>query len=111
VYEGGDRVLVFDLEETLAKGRKLRVPWLGPYVIGEKVTDINYLLMAEGNGAIARSHVNRLAKLSKRFVEPQEGVSGVLPDTSRDIKTILEWKEVQGVKQFKIRSRGRNGFK
>jgi hypothetical protein len=100
VYEVGDRVMVFDLEVTVAKGRKLsvpwlgpyvivekvtdinyilkgrklRVPWLGPYVIVEKVTDINYILKAEGNGAIARSHVNRLPKLRERLVEPQEGV-------------------------------------
>jgi hypothetical protein len=110
VCEVGDRVLVFDLEGTMAKGRELRVPWLGPYVIVEKVTEINYILKAEGNGAIARSHVNRLAKLSERLIEPQ-GVSGVFPDTRRDIKSILEWEEVQGVKLFKICSRGRNGFK
>jgi hypothetical protein len=95
----------------VAKGRKLRIPWLGRYTIVEKVTDINYILKTEGNGAMARSHLNRLERFSERLVEPQEGVSGVFPDTRRDIKGILEWKEVQGVKQFKIRSRGRNGFR
>jgi hypothetical protein len=109
VYEVGDRVLVFDVEGTVAKGRKFRAPWLGPYVIVEKVTDINYVLQAEGNRAIARSHVNRLARLSERLVELQ-GVSDVFPDTRRNIRSILEWNEVQSVKQFKIRSRGRNGF-
>jgi hypothetical protein len=109
VYEVDDRVLVFDVEGTVAKGRKLRVPWLGPYVVVEKVTDIKYILKAEGNGAIARSHVNRLARLSERLVELQ-GVSDVFPDTRRYIRSILEWKEVQSVKQFNIRSRGHNGF-
>jgi hypothetical protein len=41
VYEVGDRVLAFDVEGSVAKGRKLRVHWLGPYVIVEKFTDIN----------------------------------------------------------------------
>jgi hypothetical protein len=49
--------------------------------------------------------------LSERLVEPQEGASGVFPDTGRDIQSILEWKEIQNVKRFKIRSCGRNGFK
>jgi hypothetical protein len=53
VYEIGDRVFVLDVEGRVTKGRKFRVPWLGPYVVVVKVTDNNYILKAEGNGAIS----------------------------------------------------------
>eukprot|EP00173_Palmaria_palmata_P001617 Plantae.Rhodophyta-Palmaria_palmata.ctg192.p3 GENE.Plantae.Rhodophyta-Palmaria_palmata.ctg192~~Plantae.Rhodophyta-Palmaria_palmata.ctg192.p3 ORF type:complete len:172 (+),score=38.05 Plantae.Rhodophyta-Palmaria_palmata.ctg192:2302-2817(+) len=110
-YEPGDRVLIFDFKNSVKKDRKLRVTWLGPYKAVEHVTAIIYILEDESNGLIARSHVNRLARLSERLVEPEEGIGGIFPDTRRGIKSILGWKETQNEKQFKIVSRGRNGHK
>lgn len=50
------------------------------------MTDINYILEAEGSGLVARSQVNRLARLSERLVEPKEGIGGIF----QVLVTILE---------------------
>lgn len=66
---------------------------VGPHKIAEKVVDIIYLLLAECNGLMARSHMNRLVRLSERLVERQEGVGGIFLDTRLGIKSILYWIE------------------
>lgn len=45
--------MVYDNEGDIGIGRKLRTPWLGPYVVSEKLTDTNYVLTSEANGATA----------------------------------------------------------
>jgi hypothetical protein len=110
-YEVGDRVLVYDNEGDVAVGRKLRVPWLGPYRVTEKLSKLNYVLRGELTGAEARSHVNRMARLDERLVEPEDPADGVFPDTRRYIRSIMDMREQDGLRKFKLKFRGRNGFK
>lgn len=110
-YQVGDRVLLYDNEGDVAIGRKLRTPWTGPYRVIEKLTPLNYVLKAEASDAVARSHVNRLARLDERVVEAEDGRHGVFPDTLRMIKSIQDWQEKDGVRKFKLRFRGRSGSK
>lgn len=43
----GDRVLVYDNEGDVKKGRKIRWPWLGPYQVTSKETVTNYIITGE----------------------------------------------------------------
>jgi hypothetical protein len=110
-YAVGDRVLVYDNEGDVAVGPKLRVPWLGPYRVTERLSDINYVLRGEMTGVEARSHVKRSAQMDERLVEPEGAANGVFPDTRRYIRSIMDMREQDGVRKFKLKFRGRNRFK
>jgi transposase InsO family protein len=59
-FEEGIRVLVYDEADALAQGRKLRQPWLGPYRVEKRLSDVSYILRAENDASVARVHVNRM---------------------------------------------------
>jgi hypothetical protein len=57
-----ERVLVYDEGGAVAQGRKLRLPWLGPYRVEKKLSDVSYVLCAEIDARVARVHVNRMRR-------------------------------------------------
>jgi hypothetical protein len=73
-----------------------------------KVTDNNYILKAEGNGAIA---CEPACKIERTVGRTGRKSLGCLPTYASRYQKHFGRKEVQCVKQFKICSRGRNGFK
>jgi hypothetical protein len=53
-------VLVYDEAGDLAQGRKLRQPWLGPYRVEKRLSDVSYILRAQNNARVARVNANRM---------------------------------------------------
>jgi transposase InsO family protein len=109
-YDVGDRVLLFHPPALVEEGRKLRSPWLGPYVVTEKLSPIAYILRGEVTGDVARVHVNRLRRLPDAVVETDLPQRGVYPDTRRLYLRILDDKAGTDGRLFKLASPGRNGF-
>ena len=57
----GDRVWLFNSATKKGESRKLQSPWLGPFVILDKLSDVNYKIGAEnGLGRKQIVHYNRL---------------------------------------------------
>jgi hypothetical protein len=48
------RVLLYDEAGAVAQGRKLRKPWMGPYSVKRKLSEVSYLLRAEIDARVAR---------------------------------------------------------
>jgi hypothetical protein len=73
----GDRVLIWHPPGEVEVGRKLRVPWIGPYRIIDQHSPVSYSLKAEGGEKVARAHVNRLRKVEPEALvetsEPKDG--------------------------------------
>lgn len=46
-YEVGDQVLIYHVPWETQQGRKLRVPWIGPYRITEKLSTVGYSATSE----------------------------------------------------------------
>jgi Integrase zinc binding domain/Integrase core domain len=107
-YEVGDTVFVFHPPGLIDKGRKLVPPWLGPYVVQKKLSDISYLL-TDREGKVSRVHVNRLTRTDQDLKETQNPVEGLFPDSRRLLRNVLEYDAIK--KQFKTRSAGRRGYK
>jgi hypothetical protein len=61
-FAEGERVFVYDEAGAVAQGRKLRLPWLGPYRVEKKLSDVSYVLCAENDARVARGHVNRMRR-------------------------------------------------
>jgi len=59
----GDKILLYD--ETVRRGRskKLELQWIGPYIIIEKSSDLNYTI--KRGRKTTRTHANRM----KSFIE------------------------------------------
>lgn len=57
-------MLLFHPPGIIETGRKLRVPWLGPYRIASIHSPFSYELLSETEGKRARVHVNRLRKIN-----------------------------------------------
>ena len=110
-YREGDRVLVYNPPADLKKGRKLSTPWMGPYIIEKKLSDISFILKSEVEGLTARAHVNRLRRFSEDLKETGDPISGVFPDTRRIIKLIMEVEDREDGKYYKIRAARRSGSK
>jgi hypothetical protein len=107
-YEVGETVFVFNPPGLIEKGRKLVPPWLGPYVVQKKLSEISYLL-TDRMGKVSRVHVNRIARTDQDLKETQNPVEGLFPDSRRLLRKVLEYNAIK--KQFKIRSAGRRGYK
>jgi hypothetical protein len=76
----------------------------------EKLSPIGYLLESEVTKDVARVHVNRMRKFSKKFAELGPPQTGVFPDSRRIALRVIESVNDQGVRQFKVVSPGRTGF-
>jgi hypothetical protein len=83
-------------------------PWLGPYVVQKRLSEISYLL-ADREGKISRVHVNRLTRTEQDLKETQNPLEGLFPDSRRLLRNVLEYDASK--KQFKIPSAGRRGHK
>jgi hypothetical protein len=77
------RVLVWHPPGEFEVGRKLRVPWIGPYRFIYQHSLVSYSLKAEVGEKLARAHVNRLQKVEpEALVETSEPKDGLWPDSS-----------------------------
>jgi transposase InsO family protein len=57
-FEVGQKVLVYDPTTKVGLSRKMTVRWKGPYIITEKVSDVNYVIHM--GGKVVRLHKHRL---------------------------------------------------
>jgi hypothetical protein len=93
-------------------GRKLRVPWIGPYRAIERHSPVLYALVSEIGGTEARTHVNRLKKVeSKTLAETAALEDGLWPDLRRLVREILERCEADdGTVQYQVKHAGSTGY-
>jgi hypothetical protein len=61
-FEEGSRVLVYDDAGALVQRRKLWQPWLGPFRVEKRLSDVSYILRAENDARVAGVHVNRMRR-------------------------------------------------
>lgn len=119
-FELGERVLLYHPPGEKESGRKLRVPWLGPYLVQEKHSSCGYTVRSELDGRLARVHVNRLKRVpSGRDVDAEQPQQGLWPDVRRVLRGVLDRRtrsgaavngsDQQGV-EYKVRKAGRRGF-
>jgi hypothetical protein len=111
-YNVGDRVLVYHPQGDVEKGRKLRVPWIGPYLVTERHSPVGYTVRSEVEGKVARVHVNRLRKIDPvTLAETRAPQDGLWPDSRRILRGILGRRAGPGgVVQYKVKHAGRTGF-
>ena len=109
-YEVGEEVYVFNIMGLTCQGRKLRPPWFGPYKIIEKLSDLGYIIKGVVNGAIARTHVNRLRRSSTMQAESEDPMEGMFPDSFRILRSLLDSRGSGQEREFKLKSVGRNGY-
>jgi hypothetical protein len=102
-----ERVFVFHPPGLIEEGRKLVPPWLGPYVVKERLADVAYLV-EDRSCQTSRVHVNRLTRMDPGVEETQDPMAGMFPDSRRLLRKLLGYDAVG--KRFKVGSKGRNGF-
>jgi hypothetical protein len=110
-YAVGDRVLIYHTPGETESGRKLRVPWIGPYSITERHSAVGYTAVSELEFKTARVHVNRLKAVPDgREVDASAPEQGLWPDVRRVLRGILSKRTVGDVVEYQVRKAGRNGF-
>jgi nitrogen regulatory protein PII/rRNA processing protein Gar1 len=57
-FNVGDKVLLYDPTTKIGLSRKMTVRWRGPYVVMEKVNDVNYVINIQGK--MLKVHKHRL---------------------------------------------------
>lgn len=57
-YRVGEKVLVYDPTTKVGLSRKMTVRWKGPYMVSEKINDVNYIVDMGGN--MAKIHTHRM---------------------------------------------------
>jgi hypothetical protein len=99
-YAIGDGVLAFHPPGLVETGQKLRVPWIGPYRIVERQSDVSYVLRSEIEGKSALVHVNRLRKIAEDedFAETGDPLAGMWPDSRRILRAS---EQAQQYRSFK----------
>jgi broad specificity phosphatase PhoE len=104
-------VLVYDKAGALAQGRKLRQPWLGPYRVEKRLSEVSYILRAENDARVARAHVNRMQGWTSDADEnARKPEAGMWPDSRRTLRGILERREKESAHEYKVRRAGRRGY-
>jgi hypothetical protein len=108
----GDRVPVYHPPGDVEVGRKLRVPWIGPYTISERHFPVSYTLVSEVGGKEARTHVNRLKKVdSKTLEESAAPEDGFWPASRRLLRGILGTRVADdGTVQYQVKHAGRTAI-
>lgn len=109
-FSVGDRVVIYESEGDLSEERKLRSPWLGPYVFREVLSPLGNLLQKEVSGPVSRSNVNRLAHMSAKITEPEDPREGVFPDTQGILQKIGGKISLGTETEYKVLSERRRGF-
>lgn len=95
------------------EGKKVVKPWVGPYVVKNKLGRVGYEMESEVGLKRVRVHVNRLRKIGPQVVESGEPKDDVFPDNIRLFKRIegCEMREGMNSNQkerwFKLRIQGR----
>jgi hypothetical protein len=83
-YAVGDRVLIYYTPGETESGRKLRVPWIGPYRITERHSAVGYSAVSKWEGKTARVHVTHLKAIPDgRKVDTSAPEQGLWPDVRR----------------------------
>jgi hypothetical protein len=107
----GDWVLIYHTPGETESGRKLRVPWIGPYRITERHSAVGYTTVSELEGKTARIHVNRLKAVPDgREVDESAPEQGLWPDVRRVLRGVLSKRTAGDVVEYQVRKAGRNGF-
>jgi hypothetical protein len=110
-YAVGDRVLIYHTPGEMESGRKIRVPWIGPYRITEQHSAVGYSAVSELEGKTERVHVNRLKAVPDgREVDASVPEQGLWPDVRRVLRGVLSNRTVRDVVEYQVRKAGRNGF-
>jgi len=110
-FEEGARVMVYDDAGAVAQGRKLRTPWLGPYRVEKRLSEVSYMLRAESDARVARAHANRLRLWTSEGEEDARNPeAGLWPDSRRTLRAILGQRERDGKAEYRVRRAGRRGF-
>jgi hypothetical protein len=110
-FEEASRVLVYDEAGALAQRRKLRQPWLGPYRVEKRLSDVSYILRAENDARVARVHVDQMRGWTSGAEEnARKPEAGMWPDSQRLLRGILELQEKEGAREYKVRHAGRRGY-
>jgi hypothetical protein len=111
-FEVGDRVLVWHPPGEVEVGRKLRVPWIGPYRVMDQHSPVSYSLKAEVGDKVARAHVNRLRKVEpEAVVETSQPKDGLWLDSRRLLRSILSSRTTaDGRVQYQVKHAGRTRF-
>ena len=108
-FEVGERVMVFNTLGLVEEGRKLRAPWLGPYEIISKFSDLGYELKGVVNNSIARAHVNRLRRANTEAIESSDPKAGMYPDSHRLLRSIQDSRKIDGKREYLLPNVGRKG--
>jgi hypothetical protein len=107
----GDRILIYHTPGETVSGRKLRVPWVGPYRIGERHSAVGYSAVSELEGKTARVYVNRLKAVPDgREVDASAPEQGLWTYVRRVLRRVLSKRTVRDVVEYQVRKVGRNGF-
>jgi hypothetical protein len=110
-YAVGDRVVIYHIPRKTDSGRKLGVPWIGPYRISERHSAVGYTAVSELEGKTARVHFNRLKAVSDgREVDASSPEQGLWPDVRRELRGVMSKRSVRDVVEYQVRKAGRNGF-
>lgn len=109
-YAVGDRVYVFNGLAKLQEGRKLRPPWIGPYVVQETLGSVGVVLKGKVTVEKARAHVNRLRRASDVALESLNPQEGMYPDSRRLLRNILKDTGPASKKVYHVKRKGRNGY-
>jgi hypothetical protein len=110
-YAVDDRVLIYYTPGETKSGRKLRVPWIGPYPIMERHSAVGCSAVSELEGNAARLHVNLLKAVPDgREVDASAPEQGLWPDLRRVLRGVLGKRTVRDGVEYQVREAGRNGF-
>jgi hypothetical protein len=110
-YAVGDRVLIYHTPGETESGRKLRVPWIGPYRITERHSAVWYSAVSELECKTARVQVIRLKAVTDgQEVDASASEQGLWPDVRRALRGVLSKRTVRDVVEYMVRKACRNGF-
>lgn len=94
-YDVEYRVFLFHVSGLTEEGRHIIVPWLGPYRVTERLSDVGYIVESELGRKIARVHVNRLRKVpERRDIYAAQWEQGLCPDVRRVLRGVLDHRTV-----------------
>mmetsp|Transcript_1127 Transcript_1127/g.1802 ORF Transcript_1127/g.1802 Transcript_1127/m.1802 type:complete len:201 (-) Transcript_1127:129-731(-) len=111
-FQVGDAVVPYYLPDDLDVGRKLKTPWLGPYVVKKRLSDVSYMIASEARQEKeSRVHVNRLRKWSKDLRETGDPRDGIFPYNRRLLRSILDHRDRDLGREYRLKSAGRTGYK
>jgi hypothetical protein len=90
-YSVGDPILLYYSTGEIEQGRKLRVPWLGPYRVVARHSSVAYTIRSELDDSEGTTHVNRLKKITEDsdLSDVRRPQYGMWPDVRRVLRGIL----------------------